>query len=47
MATSSHPAGNVTGLTSIEFLALPAKARIAITYAGNERGEVFFSLKHL
>jgi hypothetical protein len=46
-ATSNHPAGNVTGLTCIDFLALPAKARIAITYAGDDRGEGFLSLKRL
>ena len=42
-----HPAGNVTGLTLIDFLALPPKARIAITYNGEEGGEGFLSLKKL
>lgn len=42
-----HPAGNVTGLTLIDFLALPPKARIAITYNGEEGGEGFISLKKL
>ena len=46
-AVGRHPAGNVTGLTLLDFLALPAKARIAITYAGEERGEGFLSLKKL
>ena len=27
-----HPSGNVTGLTCIDFLALPPRARIAMTY---------------
>lgn len=42
-----HPAGNVTGLTLIDFLALPPKARIAITYNGEDGGEGFISLKKL
>lgn len=46
-AVGGHPAGNVTGLTCLDFLALPAKARVAITYAGDERGEGFLSLKRL
>mmetsp|Transcript_27001 Transcript_27001/g.45303 ORF Transcript_27001/g.45303 Transcript_27001/m.45303 type:complete len:665 (-) Transcript_27001:189-2183(-) len=41
-----HPAGNITGLTLIDFLALPPKARLAITYSGDE-GEGFFSLRKL
>ena len=31
-----HPAGNVTGLTLIDYLALPPRARVAITYNGDE-----------
>jgi hypothetical protein len=46
-AVSNHPAGNVTGLSCIDFLSLPAKARVTITYAGDERGEGFLSLKRL
>lgn len=42
-----HPAGNVTGLTLIDFLALPPKARIAITYNGEDGGEGFIALKKL
>lgn len=42
-----HPAGNVTGLTLIDFLALPPRARVAITYSGEETGEGFISLKKL
>lgn len=44
---SNHPAGNVTGLSCIDFLALPAKARITLTYSGDDRGEGFMSLKRL
>jgi hypothetical protein len=40
-------AGNVTGLTLIDFLALPPRARVAITYSGEEIGEGFLSLKKL
>ena len=31
-SATRHPAGNVTGLTLIDFLALPAKAKIAVVY---------------
>jgi hypothetical protein len=43
----NHPAGNITGLTCIDFLSLPPKARLAITYEGEERAEGFLSLKKL
>jgi hypothetical protein len=46
-SVSNHPAGNVTGLSCIDFLSLPAKARVSITYAGEDRGEGFMSLKRL
>ena len=42
-----HPAGNVTGLTLIDFLALPPKAKVSLTYAGEEGAEAFLSLKKL
>ena len=42
-----HPAGNVTGLTLIDFIALPPKAKIAVTSAGERGGEGFLSLKKL
>ena len=42
-----HSAGNVTGLTLVDFLALPPRARIAITYSHEETGEGFLSLKKL
>jgi hypothetical protein len=44
---SAHPAGNVTGLTCIDFLSLPSKAKLAITYQGEEKGEGFFCVKKL
>lgn len=40
-------AGAITGLTHIDFLALPEKARIAISYAGEQKGEGFLSLRKL
>lgn len=42
-----HPAGNVTGLTLIDFLALPPRARVAISYKGEEGAEGFLGLKKL
>ena len=37
----------VTGLTLIDFLILPARARLAICYTGDAEGEGFISLKKL
>mmetsp|Transcript_37162 Transcript_37162/g.94967 ORF Transcript_37162/g.94967 Transcript_37162/m.94967 type:complete len:591 (-) Transcript_37162:23-1795(-) len=42
-----HSAGNITGLTLIDFLALPPHAKLAITYNGEDPGEGFLSLKKL
>jgi hypothetical protein len=46
-SVGKHPAGNVTGLTCIDFLALPPQARIAITYNGEEGAEGFVGLRKL
>ena len=46
-SATRHPAGNVTGLTLIDFLALPAKAKIAVVYEGETGAEGFLSLKKL
>jgi hypothetical protein len=45
--TAKHSAGNVTGLTHIDFIALPARARIALVYAGESYGEGFISIRKL
>ena len=37
-SATRHPAGNVTGLTLIDFLALPAKARWPSRTRGDETG---------
>ena len=42
-----HSAGNVTGLTMLDFIALPARARISLTFQGEGSGEGFFSLRKL
>ena len=46
-SATRHTAGNVTGLTLIDFLALPAKAKIAVVYEGETWAEGFLSLKKL
>lgn len=46
-AVGPHPAGNVTGLTLIDYLALPPKARISCSYQGEEGGEGFLGLRKL
>lgn len=42
-----HSAGNVTGLTLLDFVALPARARLSLTFSGEGHGEGFFSLRKL
>ena len=42
-----HPSGCVTGLTMIDFLALPNNAKLAISYSGEELGEGFLGIKKL
>lgn len=42
-----HPAGNVTGHTVIDFLALPAKAKVSIHFNGESPTEGFLSLRKL
>jgi len=42
-----HHAGNLTGLTLIDFIALPAKARVSISYSGEQGAEGFFGLRKL
>ena len=46
-SATRHPDGNVTGLTLIDFLALPAKAKIAVTYEGETNAQGFISLRKL
>ena len=42
-----HPAGNVSGVSLIDFLALPPKSRLALSYSGDLEVEAFLSLKKL
>jgi DNA repair exonuclease SbcCD ATPase subunit len=44
---SSHSAGNITGLTLLDFISLPARARVSISYSGELGGEGFMSLRKL
>lgn len=44
---AKHSAGNVTGLTHIDFIALPARARITLVYQGESYGEGFLCLRKL
>ena len=46
-ASSSAIGGNITGLTLIDFIAIPEKARVAISYSGEEKAEGFMSLRKL
>ncbi|KAF0701304.1 Aste57867_8233 [Aphanomyces stellatus] len=42
-----HSAGNVTGITICEFLALPPRAAISVTYDIDERAQAFMTLRKL
>ena len=43
----THPDGNLTGLTMIDFIALPARARVTLSYKGENRCEGFLGLRKL
>ena len=43
----NHPAGNVTGWTLVDFVAMPARAVITVTYAGGADAQGFLSLRKL
>lgn len=45
--TGSHPAGNIIGLTLVEYIALPSRARISMSYTCESQGEGFFCLRKL
>lgn len=47
MQLQKHSAGNVTGLTLNEFVAMPARARISVAYEGESAGEGFLCLRKL
>lgn len=51
LATTSPTAGMISGLTFIDFLALPSKARVAITIndhnSDDDFAEAFIGLKYL
>lgn len=42
-----HSAGNVTGLTLLDFIALPARARLSLTFTCETPGEGFFCIRKL
>jgi len=47
VSLSKHPSGNITGLTMVDFIILPARARLSIAYTGDVGGEGFIGLKRL
>jgi len=44
---NKHSAGNITGLTLSEFVALPARARLTVCYESETSGEGFLSVRKL
>ena len=42
-----HSAGNIAGLSLVDFLALPARARISVSYSGEAGAEGFIGLRKL
>ena len=47
MSEFHHSTGNVIGLSLTDFIALPARARIAISYSGDTVAEGFMGLRKL
>ena len=43
----SHPNGNIAGLSLIDFIALPARARVSIGFTGEIQSEGFIGLRKL
>jgi hypothetical protein len=46
-AVGPHSAGNVTGLTLLDFVALPPNAKVACTYQGEDGAEGFLGLRKM
>ncbi|GLC63861.1 hypothetical protein PLESTF_000091200 [Pleodorina starrii] len=46
-STTGLVSSPVTGMTAWDVLLLPAKAKVAVTYVGEERGEGFLGLRKL
>ena len=42
-----HSAGNVTGMTLVDFVALPARARLSVSFDGDKPAEGFLNLRKL
>ena len=42
-----HSSGNIAGLTAFEFVALPARSRVSVTYSGEPGAEGFIGLRKL
>lgn len=42
-----HSNGNITGLTMVDFICVPERSRISISYSGEEGGEGFLGLRKL
>jgi len=45
--SGKHSTGNLTGLTLVDFIALPARARVSISYSGDQGAEGFLALRKL
>lgn len=46
-AVGPHTSGNVTGLTLLDFLALPPRAKVSCTFQGEDGGEGFLGLRKM
>lgn len=42
-----HSSGNITGLSLIDFICLPERARVSVSFSGEDGSEGFLSLKKL
>ena len=46
-SSNKHKEGNIAGLTLVDFIALPARARISISFSGENTAEGFVGLRKL
>ena len=45
MSSGRYTNSNVTGLTHVDFIALPSKARVSMSYQGDDDAEAFMTLR--
>ena len=47
LSSGRYTASNMTGLTHVDFIVLPAKAKVSLNYQGDDDAEGFLTLRKL